>query len=57
MHFKNILGELEWMDEDGGGYTYDDDKGCYIDDESGEEISEEEAEERDIQLRNPYEWG
>ena len=44
------------MDCDGGTYQYDSDKDCYIDNESGEEISDEEAEEREIELRNPFEW-
>ena len=50
-------GDLEWMDCDGCTYQYDNDKECYIDDETGEEISDEEAEEREIELRNPFEWG
>jgi hypothetical protein len=48
-------GEHEWIDGDGSGYQYDDDKDCYID-EDGEEVSAEEAEEREIELRNPFEW-
>lgn len=49
-------GEPEYMDGDGGTYQYDSDEDCYIDDETDEEVSAEEAEERDIQLRNPFEW-
>lgn len=49
-------GEHEYMDGDGGTYQYDSDEDCYIDDETDEEVSAEEAEERDIQLRNPFEW-